>query len=357
MLFSCLQLAMLFSSAVGPLFLPAVGPLFSLLFIKIIHLFTFTQTFGLSCVRSPASLFCECVSVAPRAPYTHRLRSVVPWFAKGLRFSRADPRVLFRTLHVLRVVLCDSAPLAPLPSARCACRKRCLQAGRELRHAVFVSTLVRRWEPSLELQNRRSAHCVFRRALLCSVSRDRPRSSSYPPGLVPEVIPCRRSARVCSEHLRVGRSWFVAMVWLPPLRPPGCSPAEAQSLRLLVSCVPRGQRALLDANMLELIDRFACLVELVAVESCAPPVPVLYPQQARPAPRPVAALEFSLREALWKVFCSLDCSLRAAPVASLRLLLLDDLDLSSFVHVAKRCVTLFFDVLLHVLHLGPHRAC
>ena len=97
---------------------------------------------------------------------------------------------------------------------------------------------------------------------------------------MPEVIPCRRSARVCSEHLRVGRSWFVAMVWLSSLRPPGCSPAEAQSLRLFaavaaaVGCAPRGQRALLDADMLELIDRSACLVEPVVVESCAPP-PVL----------------------------------------------------------------------------------
>ena len=54
-------------------------------------------------------------------------------------------------------------------------------------------------------------------------------------------------------------------------------------------CVPRGQRALLDADMFELIDRSTCLVEPVTVESCAPPVLVLSPQQARPAPRPVAA--------------------------------------------------------------------
>ena len=82
------------------------------------------------------------------------------------------------------------------------------------------------------------------------------------------------------------------MVWLSSLRPPGCSPAEAQSLRLFaavavaVGCVPRGQRALLDADMLELIDRSACLVELDTVESCAPSVLVLYPQQARPEPLP-----------------------------------------------------------------------
>ena len=97
------------------------------------------------------------------------------------------------------------------------------------------------------------------------------------------------------------------------------SPASAsglQSRRSSVVATPRscrccgwlcacGQRALLDADMLELIDRSACLVEPVVVESCAPSVLVLYPQQARPAPRPVAARECPFREALWKVFCSL----------------------------------------------------
>ena len=240
--------------------------------------------------------------------------SVVPWFVKDLRCSlavvmalheplavvmlamalhgspaslsdelfarpRADPRVLFRTLHVLRVVWCDSAPLAPLPSARCACGGRCFQAGRELRHAVFVATLVRRWE-HLVAGASASKVCTLRLssgfALLCF-----PRSSTVvlfsPPGLVPKVIPCRRSARVCSEHLRVGRSWFVAMVWLSSLRPPGSRRssvvATLRSCRRC-GCVPRGQRALLDADMLELIDRSACLVEPVSVESCAPP-PVL----------------------------------------------------------------------------------
>ena len=117
--------------------LPAVGPLFWFLFIRIIHLFTFTQASSLSCVRSPASLFCECVSLAPRAPYTpsfavwclglsracavllrsswHSMsRSRSSWHSMSRspwhfmvfqrRCPRADPRVLFRTLlHVLRV--------------------------------------------------------------------------------------------------------------------------------------------------------------------------------------------------------------------------------------------------------------
>ena len=115
---------------------------------------------------------------------------------------------------------------------------------------------------------------------------------SSPPGLVPEVIPCRRSARVCSEPLRVGRSWVVAMVWLSPASASGLH-SRRSSVRLSAAvaaafdCVPRGQRALLDADMLELIDRSACLVEPVTVESCAPPVIVLRPQQTRPAPRPV----------------------------------------------------------------------
>ena len=174
---------------------------------------------------------------------------------------------------------------------------------------------------SLELVPRRSARCAFRRALLCSVSRDRLQWSFLP---LP-VIPCRRSARVCSEHLRVGRSWIVAMVWLSPASASGLQSRRSSVVATLRSCrrcgcVSRCQRALLDVDMLELIDRSACLVEPVTVESCAPPVLVLSPQQARPAPRPVAARECPFREALWKVFCSLGCSFRAPPVASLRLL-------------------------------------
>ena len=56
-----------------------------------------------------------------------------------------------------------------------------------------------------------------------------------------------------------------------PLRPPGLTPAEAQSLRLsaalaaALGCVPHGQWALLDADMLVMIDRSARLVELALV--------------------------------------------------------------------------------------------
>ena len=228
----------------------------------------------------------------------------------------------------LRVVWLYPTPLAPLPSARCACRGCCLQAGRELRHAVFVATLVRRWE-HLVAGACASKVCTLRLSsgfALLGFPRSFTVVLSSPPGLVPEVIPCRRSARVCSEHLRVVRSWFVAMVWLSPASASGLQSRRSSVVATLRSCrrcgcVPRGQRALLDADMLELIDQSACLVEPVSCGVlCSSRACAVTPQQARPAPRPVAAREFPLREASWKVFCSLGCSLRAAPVASLRLL-------------------------------------
>ena len=64
--------------------------------------------------------------------------------------------------------------------------------------------------------------------------------------------------------------WFVVF----PLRPMGCTPAEAL-LRLSAAVaaaygrVPRGQWALLDAAMFELIDRSECLVDAVVVVSRA----------------------------------------------------------------------------------------
>ena len=123
-------------------------------------------------------------------------------------------------------------------------------------------------------------------------------------------------------------------------------------------CVPRGQRALLDADMLELIDRSACLVEPVVVESCAPPpVLVLSPAASTSSAASGRCSRILPPRGLVEGLLLPESSLRAAPVASLRLLLLDDRDLSPFVHVAKRCVTLFLDVLLHVLHLGSHPAC
>ena len=71
--------------------------------------------------------------------------------------------------------------------------------------------------------------------------------------------------RSCTRQL-----WFVVF----PLRPPGCTPAEAlMRLSAAVAAaygrVPRGQWAPLDADMLESIDRSACLVEPVLVVSRA----------------------------------------------------------------------------------------
>ena len=71
--------------------------------------------------------------------------------------------------------------------------------------------------------------------------------------------------RSCTRQL-----WFAVF----SLRPPGCTPAEAL-MRLSAAVadaygrVPRGQWAPLDADMLELIDRSACLVEPVLVVSRA----------------------------------------------------------------------------------------
>ena len=89
---------------------------------------------------------------------------------------------------------------------------------------------------SLEPRPRRSARCAFRLALLCSVS---PRSSTVV--LPPLPALCRRSSHVAALH----ESALSICVWgdrgsLPwsgflLLRPPGCTPAEAQSLRLFAA--------------------------------------------------------------------------------------------------------------------------
>ena len=74
----------------------------------------------------------------------------------------------------------------------------------------------------------------------------------------------------------MGRSWFVAMFWLSPASASGVHSRRSSVVATLRSCrrgcVPRGRRAPLDADMLELIDRSACLVEPIVVESCAPPL-------------------------------------------------------------------------------------
>ena len=92
----------------------------------------------------------------------------------------------------------------------------------------------------LEPQPRRSvsqtANCTSCQALLCSVSRDRPRWS-----FLPSRPLCRRSSHVAALH----ESALSICVWgdrgslpwtgFPLLRPPGRDPAEAQSLRLFAA--------------------------------------------------------------------------------------------------------------------------
>ena len=77
-----------------------------------------------------------------------------------------------------------------------------------------------------------------------------------------------------------------AIVPRVPRRPLGRAPAEAQSLRLCAAvaaafgCVPRGQRALLDADMNALIDQSSCLVAPVLVARAL----LLFPVLVRSAP-------------------------------------------------------------------------
>ena len=167
---------------------------------------------------------------------------------------------------------------------------------------------------------RRSAHCAFRRTLLCLVSRDRllwffeftsPSDSGD------------RSEYGCDRGLAFRRFGLRGRL------PPKLSVATLRSCRPC-GCVPRGQRALLDADMLELIDRSACLVEPVSVESCAPSVLVLSPAASTSSAASGRCSRMSFPRGLVEGLLLPESSLRAAPVASLRLLLLDDRDLSLF---------------------------
>ena len=187
-------------------------PIFKLLVTRIIHLFVFTQSAGLSWARSPASLLTSA-SVSPCERRTHTAFAV--WClgssrACGGSTSCSPVHVLthvfssVRFLHVLCVVWWSPE----LVSSR---------HGRGFRRAACcVAVLCVAGNTSLlEPLPRRSALCTFRRALLCSISRDR-------------ALGCS-----CSSSLRRHPSQVISLstdaivVWLSPLRPPGCSPAEA----------------------------------------------------------------------------------------------------------------------------------
>ena len=134
-------------------------------------------------------------------------------FDKLFACPRADPRVLFRTL------LQSSAALA----------LRCAGWSAGLTSATCVP----------------SSHCAWRSLF----PRHRDHSSSCSGSL--SEYGCDRPSRVSP-------------------RPPGHDPAEAllrpsAAVAAALGHVTRGQWALLDADMLELIDRSTCLVEPVSV--------------------------------------------------------------------------------------------
>ena len=183
---ACSWLCSFVLPAVGCALLPAVGPLFHPLWVRSSTrcgsalLASFHQDHPsvrvhpvgclelLSCTGSPTSLFASA-SVSPRERRTpsfavwclglsracvlllrsswhsmSRSRSSwhsmsrSPWHSMVLqcRFPTSCSPVHVLThvfssrtlLHVLRVVWLYTTPLAPLPSARCACRGRCLQS-------------------------------------------------------------------------------------------------------------------------------------------------------------------------------------------------------------------------------------
>ena len=180
-------------------------PIFWLLVTKVIHMFVFTQSAGLSCARSPASLLASA-SVSPRECRTHTVFAV--WclgssracgVRRAVRRPRADPRVLFRTLSS-RVVRGLVSP--ELGSSR---------HGRGFRRAACCVAVLCVAENTSLLE----PLCTFRLALLCSISRDRALSCSG----------SSSSRRHPSQVISLSTDAIV--VWLSPLQPPGCSPAEA----------------------------------------------------------------------------------------------------------------------------------
>ena len=180
MLFSCLQLAMLFSPAVGPLFCTSCR---SALLVSFHQDHPSVRVHPVCWrTRSPGVAVCECVSLAPRAPYPP---SSAVWClglsrACVISTSCSPVHVLTHVFAVHGLVSPRTTRSPPLHTAVCVegvvSRARLFHSwhGRELRRAACVATLVRRREHLVaEPVPRRSAHCAFRRALLCSVSCDR----------------------------------------------------------------------------------------------------------------------------------------------------------------------------------------
>ena len=208
---------------------------------------------------------CECVNLAPRAPYTHHLRSVVPWFVKGLRWfdelfarPRADPRVRCAWFGVTQN--------HSLPSSLHVCVEGAVSRAWFFAAwswippcCVLCSCSVRRREYLVaEPVPRRSAHCAFRQTLLCSVSRDRALDCSGTSEFTSPSESGDQSEYGCDRGLVFPAS-------ASGLQSRRSSVRLSAAVAAAFGCVPRGQRALLDADMLELIDRSTCLVEPVSV--------------------------------------------------------------------------------------------
>ena len=141
--------------------------------------------------RSPASLSDELFArprADPRVLFPHassRAARGCVWFGCTQHHSLPSPPRAARVEGVVFRLVVNSAMPCLWPLARVAGNTSLL-------------------EPVPRRSVSQPANCTSRQALLCLVSRDRPQWSFLP---LPAL--CRR--------------W----VWLSPLRPPGCSPAEA----------------------------------------------------------------------------------------------------------------------------------
>ena len=209
------------------------------------------------CSPSPASLFASA-SVSPHERRTHTVFcSVVPWFVKGLRCSSlavvmALHEPLTMALHGSPASLSDELfarpradPRVLFPHASSRAARGCVWFGCTQHHSlpsppraarvegVVFRLVVNSAMPCLwPLFTRRREHLVAGACAskVCIANGELHLSSGLALLGFPRsstVVLSSPSARVCSEHLRVGRSWFAAMVWLSSLRPPGSTPAEA----------------------------------------------------------------------------------------------------------------------------------
>ena len=143
------------------------------------------------------------------------------------------------------------------------------------------------------------------------------------------IVAALAPAAVPAASCRGSASRFGLRVAIPPKLSESRLSSRVQSsltpaaVAAALGHVPHGQWAPLDADTLELIDRSTCLVEPDLVGRALLLLPVLVQvctQHVQRRARSVAAREYPHREAFLERTCALpSCSLRAVPVASLRL--------------------------------------